>query len=699
VTGESSLPPNGLLTRLVSGSTVAGYRLEEQVGAGGMAVVFAARDERLGRRVALKVLAPGLAADEEFRRRFGRESRAAAAVDDPHILPVYEAGEADGVLFIAMRLVSGGDLGTVIRQEGPQAPARAMALVAPVASALDAAHAAGLVHRDVKPGNVLVDRRPGRADHVYLADFGLSKDVLSSVDLTGPGQFMGTPNYAAPEQINGRAVDGRADQYSLACVAYTLMAGAAPFARAEPMAVMWAHLSAPPPSLAAARPDLPPDVDQVLARALAKAPEHRYDSCREFADALSAALGTDATVPVVGDVPYRTPSPPARPGRRGRSGRIGLIGAAAVTVLVAAAIAAATLAATPSSPRLASHPSASGKASTPSTPSTIRTVSVRRVAILNPLRGGLSYACSVTFSPDGRTLAFVGYNSKIYLWNPATGRRTATLTVLSGAPCQDAVTFSPDGKRLAAGGGNGVTYLWDRATDRRVAALTDPDRLTNVVAVVFSPDGKTLITAGFTGRIDLWDLADGKRITTFNSVGSSIAVSPDGKTLAVGGSGNEGGRTILRDLATGKRVATLTDPGANSPVFSLVVSVAFSPDGKTLATGDSSGSTYLWDLATGTVIATLTDPGRNSSVESVAFSPDGKTLAAGDSEGVTYLWDLATGTVIATVADPGRHVTVLSVAFSPGGTMLATGDSNGGAYLWKLSRSMRAEQAVRPRSG
>jgi outer membrane protein assembly factor BamB len=274
-----------------AGSLLAGYRLEAQVGAGGMATVFRARDQRLGRLVALKILAPGLTADSAFRRRFIAESRAAAAVDDPHIIPIYEAGEAGGALFIAMRFVVGGDLRRVLDREGPLAPGRAAEFISPVASALDAAHGAGLVHRDVKPANILVDARPGRPDHVYLSDFGVSKGAVSSVSLTGTGQFLGTPDYSAPEQIEGRGVDGRADQYALACVAWQLLAGAAPFARDQGMAVLWAHLSAPPPSLAARRPDLPAAADEVLARGMAKAPEKRYGSCQDFADALREALG------------------------------------------------------------------------------------------------------------------------------------------------------------------------------------------------------------------------------------------------------------------------------------------------------------------------------------------------------------------------------------------------------------------------
>ncbi len=294
------------------GSLLAGYRLETPIGAGGMAVVFRARDERLGRLVALKILIPALAADGAFRRRFIAESRAAAAVDDPHIIPVYEAGEADGVLFIAMRFVMGGDLRGVLEREGALAPGRAAAFISPVASALDAAHRAGLVHRDVKPANILVDAREDRPDHVYLSDFGVSKGAISSVSVTGAGHFVGTPDYSAPEQIGGLPVDGRADQYALACVAFQLLTGLTPFEREQGMAVLYAHLSAPPPSLSDRRPDLPRAADQVLNRALSKTPEHRYGSCRDFADALREALRLPPYI-AFGSAPAPAPAIPAGP--------------------------------------------------------------------------------------------------------------------------------------------------------------------------------------------------------------------------------------------------------------------------------------------------------------------------------------------------------------------------------------------------
>jgi serine/threonine protein kinase len=322
---------NEIVTAFGTGSRIAGYRLEEQIGAGGMAVVFRARDERLDRLVALKMLAPALAADTAFRQRFIRESRAAAKVDDPHIIPVFEASEANGVLFIAMRYVPGGDVRSLMTREGRLSVGRVAAIISPVASALDAAHAAGLVHRDVKPANMLVDARPGRPDHVYLSDFGLSKGAMSSVGLTGTGQFLGTLDYISPEQIEGLAVDGRADQYALACATFELLTGAPPFPRAEATAVIWAHMSKPPPPVTSRRPDLPPAVDQVLARALAKSPADRFGTCREFADALRTALrlphydASPRSVPLEDRRPTEVASPGSGPA-------VSAIPAAAATV-------------------------------------------------------------------------------------------------------------------------------------------------------------------------------------------------------------------------------------------------------------------------------------------------------------------------------------------------------------------------------
>ena len=308
-------PPDA--DRFGPGARIASYLLEEQIGSGGMAVVYRAHDVRLDRRVALKILAPELARDQGFRQRFIRESRAAAAVDHPNIIPIFEAGEASGVLFIAMRYVQGRDLRTLLDREGTLPAVHVAYIIAQMASALDAAHARGLVHRDVKPANMLLDEAAGsdQRDHIYLSDFGLSKQSLAAADLTSAGQFLGTLDYVAPEQIEGLPVDGRADLYALACAAFEMLCGAPPFNRDQRMAVLWAQLSEPPPRVTDRRPDLPAAVDQVMAKALAKTPADRYATCVDFAVALRTACRLRADEAASGrrTSPVETSATPPRP--------------------------------------------------------------------------------------------------------------------------------------------------------------------------------------------------------------------------------------------------------------------------------------------------------------------------------------------------------------------------------------------------
>ena len=304
------------------GRQIAGYRIEREIGRGGMAVVYQAKDLRLDRTVALKLLAPELARNDTFRGRFTHESRVAAAIDHPHIVPVFEAGETDGVLYIAMRYVAGRDLRHLLDREGPLPVTVAARIGIQVASALDAAHDHGLVHRDVKPGNILVAQGTDsdHPEHVYLTDFGLTKKSLSLTGFTSVGQFVGTLDYVAPEQISGKPVDGRCDVYSLACVVYETMAGQPPFRRDDDMALLWAHQYDQPPALSTVRPGVPDAVDGVLAKALSKSPDDRYDSCLAFAGALRiAARGTatgggirpGAETEVVPGGPGPVPEPPA----------------------------------------------------------------------------------------------------------------------------------------------------------------------------------------------------------------------------------------------------------------------------------------------------------------------------------------------------------------------------------------------------
>jgi YVTN family beta-propeller protein len=303
------------------GTELAGYRIERLLGRGGMSVVYLAHDPRLKRNVALKLLAPELAEDEGFCLRFLRESQLAASLDHPNVVPVYEAGEADGLLYIAMRYVLGTDLKVLLRAEGALAPERALELVGQVASALDAAHERGLVHRDVKPSNVLLTGRPGK-EHCYLADFGLSTSA-SDRSVADARHIVGTIDYVAPEQIRDVGVDGRADVYSLACLLYECLVGDVPFRRASDVAVIYAHLEEPAPKASERAPTLPAAVDAVLERGTAKVPDERWQTCAALIEAARSALGDGA----------------ARVGVRRRRRRLGiataLSGVAAVAALAA----------------------------------------------------------------------------------------------------------------------------------------------------------------------------------------------------------------------------------------------------------------------------------------------------------------------------------------------------------------------------
>ncbi|MDA0140273.1 serine/threonine-protein kinase, partial [Solirubrobacter deserti] len=271
---------------LAPGMVVAGYRIEALIGRGGMGVVYAARQTGLDRVAALKVIAPELLDDPQVRERFLAEARAAASVDHANVIPVYDAGEADGVAYIAMRLVGGEDLRSLVRRRGPLEPDAAAEIVVQAGAALDAIHRAGFVHRDVKPANLLVDDE----EHVYLTDFGLAKAVLTRTGGTRTGQWVGTLDYVAPEQIRGGRIDARADVYALGGVLHYALTGRVPFEREGDEAKLWAQLSAPPPQPSALRRGLRRSFDGVVARAMAKVPGERYPSAGDLGRAARAAV-------------------------------------------------------------------------------------------------------------------------------------------------------------------------------------------------------------------------------------------------------------------------------------------------------------------------------------------------------------------------------------------------------------------------
>ncbi|HET7014606.1 MAG TPA: serine/threonine-protein kinase [Streptosporangiaceae bacterium] len=731
-----------------AGSKIAGYVIEEKIGQGGMAVVFRAHDERLDRTVALKLLAPALAEDEAFRQRFIRESRAAAAVDDPHIIPVYDAGEASGGLFIAMRFVRGGDVRSLLDRAGPLPVERVMAIVSQAASALDSAHAKGLVHRDVKPANMLLDRDrdDDRPDHVYLADFGLSKLSLQSTGLTDTGTFLGTLDYIAPEQIEGKLVDGRADQYSLACAAFELLTGSTPFRREdrqELMAVMYAQLSEPPPALSSRRPDLPAAADYVFARALAKAPADRYLTCREFTSALRGALALapsqTPSAPIArslteavqlsyaatsGPTAAPSTSPPAPPGplaqpgppggydlynqghqvvpQRPKPQRLTPILLIVVSVLVAAGIIGGALVfRTHGSP---GAPSSGNSPNSPNATSGSGNTTPNGSASSQPQNQGTSSAPS----SGGRTSGNQGAAA------PPTGSAGFQL-VRTVSPrlsvSISSVSWNFAGSQVATSDKNGSTYLWSPSTGQLARVPFTESGQTYATAL--SPDGSLLASGYSTGTTYLWNTQSGQLVATLNDPGpstgkevDSVAFSPDGKTLVT----SDGNSSVnLWHVPSGGHgtslKASLTDPGGTG-VFSTV----FGSQG-VLATGDYDGHVYLWNAETGTPTPVFSLPGGSSScgssicsaISGLAFSHDGSVLAAANESGSAELWSVPNGTGtgfgLPSVA-AGQPIWGLSFS---GSGLLAAADNNGHSYLYQVaSATLKATlrgQLTDPNSG
>jgi serine/threonine protein kinase len=695
---------------LTPGSKVAGYVIEEQIGAGGMAIVYRARDDVLGRLVAVKVLAPALASDEEFRARFLRESRAVAAVDEPHIVPVYGAGDADGLLYIATRFVAGGDLSRLQRAAaGPLPSAQAADLVSQVAGALDAAHAIGLVHRDVKPGNILVEKIPGRPEYAYLSDFGLSKSTSAdATGMTAAGRFLGTPDFCAPEQIAGGSVDGRADQYALACVAFSLLAGTVPFSHGDVLSRLFAHVNTPVPALTAVRPELPAAVDGVLARGLAKNPAERYESCAAFALALRGALGLgtgasqpaslspqsgapQSRAPQSGAPQSRAPQarapqslPPQAPEDLEHQHTVTSAGWRHPSLPPDSAGQPGPGA--PSGPP-GTFPPGGGGAATPQTghawlpgsgqvinaPGGGQHPSRRRAGLIV---GGSAAAAvllaagvivGVTLSGQhGKTGGSPGPTVSAGNTTPsaAAADRTGTASLVGSlaapgnAPMSYAF-FSADGNDIAVAGTKADVYVFSAETLTRIQTIAVGGNDT-VDPVAFSPDDKTLyaIDPVANAAYDL-DIATG-------TVAHRYALPSDsslGYTFGTGVVGSIGVDDTVSEfqMASGKLYAQVKNPG---PGTASIAAVRPDRDGGYILISDTNGVAYLVSALSDKVVGTFRYPYSDTSNLVPQLSLDGNTVdVPGGPTAAAKLWDRTTGTYI-TPTDPHWPTPDGGVAFS-----------------------------------
>jgi serine/threonine-protein kinase len=556
------------------------YRLDALIGQGGMGEVYRAYDTDKERIVAVKRLPPQLAGDTAFQDRFRRESKIAASLREPHIIPIHDYGEIDGRLFIDMRLVEGIDLGAVIAQYGPLHPVRAVDIISQIAGALDAAHADGLIHRDIKPSNVLLSGGGPGGDYIYLIDFGIAHSSAST-GITATGATVGTLDYLAPERILGQDYDHRVDIYSLGALLYSTLTGCSPFPGEGP-AQMYAHIHTPPPGPSARRPDVPVGLDTVVVRAMAKDPEDRYGSAAELAHAARAALNT----------PTRTAT--ARPTNPGIS---------APPTLVSTS--------TPSLDRPRANPPTTARSTHPEViPASVVTkkvVVLAIVAVLALAAVGIALLTTVRPNPTAATT-----NPTVTATIPKV---TATIPVYTHP---DGIAVSPDGQHVytANGDANSVSVI-DAAGNTVTATIPVG---TTPAGVAVSPDGRHLYTTNL-GSNSVWviDMASNTATTTI-PVGAGpvgVAMSPDGRRIYTANSGSDSVSVI--DTGSNSVAATI-------PVGGFPTGVAVSPDGRHVyIANQGSDSVSVIDAAGNTVTATISV---GTHPFWVAVSPDGHHVYA-----------------------------------------------------------------------
>jgi YVTN family beta-propeller protein len=656
------------------GDEFAGYRLRSVLGRGGMSVVFQAEHPRLGNVVAIKVLAPDLASDDVFRTRFLEESRIAASMNHPNVIPIHDMGASDGLLYIVMRYVSGTDLRQMIKKRGRLQPEVAVFLLSQAARALDAAHAKGLVHRDVKPGNLLVERSndDDDPDHLYLADFGITKRVMTHTGLTSTGQFIGTVDYVAPEQIRGPSVLGMADQYSLGCVLYECLTGRVPFEKDMIPAIIWAHVEEHPTQPTALRPDLPPAVDEVFARVLAKQPGDRYRNCREFMEAARTALGDRATAPrpprpapesfapaEVGlgatVIDYAVPAPTGYPGELTHE-------KAASLVPETEAMFAVGQTRPPRDSTIASH---------------------RREPATAPPGGGDSGGSGG--EPPG------GHGPRRGLFRSRRAALTALIVAVAAAvavPVALVVTASPGTK---TGGASPTQSAGSSAGTGTAAAASSAPKLAvptvagniqvgqNPSYIQVAPNGKFAYVANpGAGAINVIDTVNDKVSGTIKipqGPPQSVSFSPDSRTAYVSVYATNGSVHLIAFVDTATRAVTATvqvdnhtpDPSATSPDGRFL----YVPNHNTALTGAGHNVVDVIDTANKTLVGDIAVP---ANPHWVVVGNNGRLYTSDHMSATVTVLNASTNAIIANIP---VGETPHAEALSPNGSRLAVTSFDG----------------------
>jgi WD40 repeat protein/tRNA A-37 threonylcarbamoyl transferase component Bud32 len=687
------------------------YRPVRLLGVGGMGSVWLAEHAVMGRRVAVKVIRPDLLARPQTAERFVREVRAAARLHHPNLVTAFDAEEADGSCLLVMEYVPGEPLSEVVRA-GPLPVADACRAARDAARGLAAAHAAGLVHRDVKPSNLI--RTPDGLTKIL--DFGLVTDDDRLAGLTGENMVVGTPDYIAPEQAeDAHLADARADVYGLGCTLYHLLAGRVPFPGESVLRKLDAHRAAIPDPI----PTVPQALHTIVAKMMAKRPDDRFPTAAEVADALEPFV-----------LELEPAAPRARKPRRVLAavavGLLALAGLAVGGVVYEVKRGKEVIAVETDDPavevvmrrngeliriidtktnqtweldtlRMRLTPDGNGLSiDLPGKdPATLRRVDGGKVAVVirrqadepagevRVFRGHADGLLTVAMSPDGRYAATAGSwplnaDPVIRLWDVRTGEQLKqfqghTHVVYS-------VVFSPNGKQLLSVSHDATGRLWDVESGQEVTRLVNSGIGVGFGAV-FLKDGKTALTS--CERVRLWDLGTGEIRKTFGDVAGdqmrSIDLSPDGKTVAVGETLNVGGPGDVRlwDVATGTTLATLAGH------VGLIYAVRFSPDGRRLVSAGGDGTARVWDLTERKEVLSLN---HSRPVFAAAFSPGGRYVATGGEDHLVRIWDATAGTEVHRFT--GHEHYVWSLVFTPDGRHVLSAGADMTLRMWRLPAAL-----------
>ena len=719
----------------LTGQMVGPYRLDGLLGRGAMGAVYRGHQPALERDVAVKVLPSAMAAREGYLARFNREAKIAASLEHPHIVPLYDYGTDDGMSYLAMRLLTGGTLAERLNHRATtQGSLPSMSetnhLLRQIAAALDYAHRKGVVHRDIKPNNVMFDDE-GAA---YVVDFGIARLINVTTSITGEQMVFGTPHYMPPEQWRDQELTPETDQYALAVVIFSMVTGQPPFDAPTPHALMYKHFHEDAPLVSSLRPDLPPEVNDVLDRALSKTPGERFLTVGEFAQAFDAAI---SDVPARSTDFFRFPLPTSANVTQPRLARVPDAPAAASVATAQPPLEPVA----PEPPTLPPPPVAAYPAPARPGPGAPPPARSPRKPRLSPLVAGLGLGLALLglFICGGAALVasrLGGFERDAVETQPTTIPVTEAMIVLTAVevtpnPQNDepqptradvptdlplltnadtptalpgvgpipvagtaiaaangvavveaatmahgtepvrGVAISPDGQVIATGAAGGGVYLWDSAGNPRGQAASGGGV---VYSLAFSPNGRWMATGQEDSTVRLWDAASLTQVAVLTGHGATVrgvAFSPDSRYIA---SASEDETVRLWDVSTQSLSRELTGFSARA------LAVTFSPGGTRVAAASDDGSARVWDIQSGASVVTLSG---GEQLRGIAFSPAGDRLTTSDADGNIRIWDAETGALISTLT--GHNGEVWAVAYSPDGALLASGGRDNTARLWEAA--------------